>query len=1055
MRTRSRFKYFVPLMSVLMVLCMLFAPSGEARAQRAGVITGTVVDEQGDPVIGATVAVGGKAIAVTDLDGRFKVSATAGQTITVSYVGYKAKSAPARDGMTMTLGADVSQIQEVQVVGYGVQKKVTVTGAVSSVKGNALAETPTGSINNMLAGAVTGLSSVQVSGEPGSDAAAIYIRGKGTFVSSGQSPLLQVDGVERSFNDLDPNEIESITVLKDASATAVYGVRGANGVILVTTKRGQEGKAKVSFTSNWSVVKPSKALELANSYEYATFRNRRDLYDFTPTATAQEFTPTFNDAILKKFRTHSDPILYPDLNWIDFVLDKSTLQSQHNMNISGGTKTARYFISAGAYTQDGMFKTHNMPYDNNYSYNRFNYRANLDLDVTKTTLLSLNLSGVVANKTNPQGSQGATGFFKSLYYTTPFSSPGIVDGKYVTTSTDYGGENSLPFVGATGMGYYGAGIAKSTTNTLSVDVILNQKLNFITKGLSFKLKGSYNSTFSYYKNGTQRLATYTPVVLSTDAQGVSQIGYKMVGANDVMSYSTGSGRGRNWYMDASLNYDRNFGLHHVGALLLYNQSKEFYPRTYSAIPMGYVGLVGRVAYDWNNRYMAEFNIGYNGSENFHKDRRFGTFPAVSVGWVFSDEPFFKPATRVVSFGKLRATYGVVGNDKIGGDRFMYTPDPYYINNSALLNRVGRAYDFGTDGAIQNAAFEAMRHNENVTWEKAYKQNYGVDLRFFKDRLGASFDYYVEHRKDILLKDDTAPNLIGFTLPYANLGEAKSWGWELSLSWDDKIGKSFRYNVGLNLSHNQNEVVEMKEAPLTYAYEYAKGHRIGSRRLHQFWKLYYEGCEADYEKEFGKPFPKQYISELRPGDCVYVDLNGDGIIDSHDTSRELGSKTDDPEYILGLNLGFTWKDLTVSTRWTGAFKVSRMLGGTFMRPFHSNADNDMGGLLKWMYDNSWTEQNPNAFYPRVTGERAANQNYIGSTLYEVDADYLRLKSISISYNLRFPFLKKLKVQRCALTFSGYNILTISDFHWGDPESAVTDSPAYPLTKTYSLGLQVNF
>ncbi|WP_048797878.1 TonB-dependent receptor plug domain-containing protein, partial [Segatella buccae] len=279
----------------------------------------------------------------------------------------------------------VSQIQEVQVVGYGVQKKVTVTGAVSSVKGNALAETPTGSINNMLAGAVTGLSSVQVSGEPGSDAAAIYIRGKGTFVSSGQSPLLQVDGVERSFNDLDPNEIESITVLKDASATAVYGVRGANGVILVTTKRGQEGKAKVSFTSNWSVVKPSKALELANSYEYATFRNRRDLYDFTPTATAQEFTPTFNDAILKKFRTHSDPILYPDLNWIDFVLDKSTLQSQHNMNISGGTKTARYFISAGAYTQDGMFKTHNMPYDNNYSYNRFNYRANLDLDVTKTT----------------------------------------------------------------------------------------------------------------------------------------------------------------------------------------------------------------------------------------------------------------------------------------------------------------------------------------------------------------------------------------------------------------------------------------------------------------------------------------------------------------------------------------------------------------------------------------------------------------------------------------------------------------------------------------------
>lgn len=1046
MRTKQReLKFYVPLIAALMSLFLLTIGSQNVYAQGQGGITGTVVDEAGEPVIGATIsAEGGKVGSITDFDGNFNIKVKAGTKITISYIGYKTQTIVAKSGgNNVVLVQDNTVLQEVQVVGYGVQKKVTVTGSVSSVGGKALAETPTGSINNMLAGAVTGLSSVQVSGEPGSDAAAIYIRGKGTFNADGQAPLLQVDGVERSFNDLDPNEIESITVLKDASATAVYGVRGANGVILVTTKRGAEGKAKVSFSTNYSMVTPSKPLELTNSYQYATFHNAAKIADGA--------TPMFNDYVLERFQKGDQPVLYPSIDWIDFVLDNTTLQTQHNMNISGGTKTARYFISVGAFTQDGMFKQQNQPYDNSYNYKRFNYRANLDLDVTKTTLLSMNLSGIVGDKINPQGSQGATGFFKTLYYATPFSSPGIVDGMYVNNDTSYGGENSLPFIGATGMSYYGKGYVKSNTNTLSVDLILNQKLDFITKGLSFKLKGSYNSSFTSYKTATQGLATYTPVIL-TDGS----VGYKKNGENGTMSYTTSSGYARNWYMDASFNYDRDFGLHHVGALVLYNQSKTYYPSSYPAIPTGYVGLVGRVAYDWNNRYMAEFNIGYNGSENFHKDRRFGVFPAVSVGWVLSDEPFFKPLTKVISFVKLRATYGMVGNDKVGGYRFMYTDDPYYVNNSSLLNRTGYAYNFG-DNAIQNGAYEASKNNPDVTWEKAYKQNYGIDINFLNDRLRANFDYYKEHRKDILLRDGTAPNLIGFSVPYANLGEVKSWGWELSLNWQDKIGSDIKYNVGVNLSHNQNEIIEMKEAPLSYDYEYQKGHRIGSRRLYKFWKLYYDGCEADYEKEFGQPFPQQIISNdnLLPGDCVYVDLNGDGKIDTDDTSRDLGTKTDDPEYILGINLGFTWKDLSVSTRWTGGFKVSRMLEGTFRRPFHSNADNETGGLLKYMYENTWSENNTGAFYPRATFTRAEAQNYASSTLYEVDADYLRLKSINITYNLRFPFLKKLKIERCALTLSGYNVLTFTSFNWGDPESRVTDAPQYPLTKTYSLGLQLNF
>ncbi|MCH3995448.1 MAG: TonB-dependent receptor plug domain-containing protein [Prevotella sp.] len=331
MNSRSRINFYFPVLIVGLAFLMLFVNNSMIYAQTQDQITGSVVDDHGDPVIGATVSMGGKAGAVTDLDGNFRISAKSGEKLKVSYIGFKPKTVIAKTGgMQITLVSDVNQIQEVQVVGYGVQKKVTVTGAVSSVQGEALTETPTGSISNMLAGAVSGLSSVQVSGEPGSDAATIYIRGKGTFNSSGQAPLLQVDGVERSFNDLDPNEIESVTVLKDASATAVYGVRGANGVILVTTKRGKEGKAKISFSTNWSVVAPSKPLKLANSYEYATFRNLRDQYDFTPTATNPTFVPVFSDAVIEAFKTHSNPILYPDMNWVDFILDKSTLQTQHN-----------------------------------------------------------------------------------------------------------------------------------------------------------------------------------------------------------------------------------------------------------------------------------------------------------------------------------------------------------------------------------------------------------------------------------------------------------------------------------------------------------------------------------------------------------------------------------------------------------------------------------------------------------------------------------------------------------------------------------------------------
>ena len=1031
-----------------------FHPSGLSPAfaqaqsvQRQGMISGTVVDQNGETVIGASVIVEGAKTTqgtVTDFDGKFSLKVAPGTKLRITFVGYKPMVVEAKNGMRVTLNEDSNVLQGVEVVAYGTQKKVTVTGALSSIKGEELVRTPVSSVNNVLAGQLSGVTTVQYSGEPGSDAATVFVRGQATWEDS--APLIQVDGVERSMSDIDPNEIESITILKDASATAVFGVRGANGVVLITTKRGKEGKARISGTTSFSLLMPTKMVEQASSYEYALFHNQMRENDGQ--------APQFTDEVLEKFRTGSDPIRFPSTEWADYIMKDATLQTQHNVNISGGSEKVRYFISAGVFTQGGLFQQFAQDYNNSYSYNRFNYRANLDMDVTKTTTISLNIAGNASNANKPYTGQGASGMIMAAYQATPFSSPGIVDGRLVSTTTDYT-DVQLPFVGGSGMTYYGAGFMKTQINKLQMDLQLEQKLDMITKGLSFKIKGSYNSQYNVSKNGSAAVATYNPVL-----QDDGTLAYRKIGSDEPVSYSTDTGKARDWYAEASLNYSRSFGLHTVGALLLYNQSKQFYYSSteYPDLARGYVGLVGRVTYDWNNRYLAEFNIGYNGSENFAPENRFGTFPAGSIGWVMSEEKFFKPLSKVVSFFKLRASWGLVGNDKIGGSRFMYLDDPYTVNNEAIWARGGRGYSFGIENStIYPGAFEASRNNPEVTWEKAFKQDYGFDLNLFDNRLRTVFDYYKEHRTNILLRDGTAPGIIGFNVPYTNMGEVDSWGWEVSLKWQDEIGKNFRYWVGLNLSYNQNEIKEMKEAPLNNEYQYQKGHRIGSRSQYLFWRYYYDGAEADYEREFGRPFPQQIINNdnLQPGDAIYVDLDGNGVINENDMSRDYGY-TDDPEYIAGLNLGFQWKDLSVNMQFTGAWNVSRYLSDVFMRPFQGRTTTDQGGLLKYHLDHTWTVDNPSqdAEYPRAT-QTNGSQNYTSSTLYEKDAKYLRLKTLEVAYDFHFPFMKSIGLNQLQLALSGYNLFTITPYIWGDPETRASASPSYPLQRTYTVSLKLGF
>ena len=889
---------------------------------------------------------------------------------------------------------------------------------------------------------MAGLTTVQYSGEPGSDAASIFVRGQATFNNS--SPLIQVDGVERDFNEIDPNEIESISILKDASATAVFGVRGANGVVLITTKRGKEGKAKISISTSASIIAPTESIKMANSYQYATFYNQMLANDGK--------APMFSDEIVQRFQDKSDPIRFPSVDWIDYCLKDMTLQTQHNVNISGGTERVRYFISAGAYTQGGLFKDFGLPYDLTYQYNRFNYRSNLDIDVTKTTTLTMNVAGNVNNSSKPYTGQGSAGMLINMYYSTPFSSPGFVDGKLVNTTKDYN-DLRLPFTGGSGMSYYGGGFMKTSNNTLNADLQLKQKLDFITKGLSFHIKGSYNSGFTSYTQASASVATYTPVL-----QEDGSIAYKKAGQNSQLKYEDRDpGKSRNWYMEAALNYARDFGNHHVTGLVLYNQSKTYYPSTFSDIPQGYVGIVGRATYDWKNRYLAEINVGYNGSENFAPGKRFGTFPAGSFGWIVSEEKFWEPIKSVVNFLKFRYTIGLVGNDKIGGSRFMYMSDPYDVNNSSLINRDGHGFIFGINNSTASpGAYESSKNNADVTWEKALKTNYGVDVNFLDDRLRTSFDYYHEDRKDILLSDGTAPSVLGFAVPMANLGKMRSWGWEITLKWNDMIGKDFRYNVGLNLMYNQNRVVDRKEAPMNEEYMYQKGRRLGSRSQYLFFEYYNEDTTPiRYQEVYGVDMPKQLTDKLKNGDCVYVDLSGDGKIDANDASRDYGF-TDDPEYMAGLNLGFSWKGFDFSMQWTAAWNVSRSISSVFRQPFTDRTDTDQGGLLVYMLDNTWTNDNPNpnAKYPRATIDNKTN-NYAGSTLWEQDAKYIRLKNLQLAYNFNLPFMKKLKLNMMQLAFSGYNLLTFTPYIWGDPESRASNSPSYPLTKTYSLSLKLGF
>ena len=1053
MKKKSKFY----LLGILALFCLM----PNALFAQNLTVEGTVKDEMGEPLIGVTVQVQGAGTgAITDVDGHFIIpSVRRGATIEFSYVGYSTQSRKVEGRIIdVTMEPDRKDLDEVVVIAYGQQKKVTITGAVSAVGGEELLKAPVANVANALQGKLPGISVVQPSGMPGDDAPVIRVRGTGSLNDA--TPLVLVDGVERSFSQLDPNEIQDISILKDASATAVFGVRGANGVILVTTKRGAPGKASVTVSASAAVQQISQFIDFADSYTYGKMWNYSKITDELPmnqwpgTTNITDYTPyantgiKFSQDVMEHFRTGDMPTTFPNTDWIDYMMKDAAWQEQVNVNVNGGSEKVRYFISAGFLNQNSLFETFSQNDDETFKFNRFNYRANLDINVSKYSQLALTLGGRVQNRTTMGGGEGF--IFRYLQGATPYAGIGVDgQGRHIIADKNIVGAYDRDALS----NYYDLGYQNESTNALNLDLQYKLDMSFLTPGLDFRIKGSYNTEYTARKNRQNGFGT-----------GVTYVA-TLVGGKEVLRkegitwpipYSEAKWGSRNWYAEASFNYARKFGKHNVGALLLYNQSKTYYPwdsdnSLYISIPKGYVGLVGRVTYDYDTRYMIDFNIGYNGSENFAEGKRYGTFPSFSVGWIPSSEKFWEPIKPYIGYLKLRGSWGKVGNDNTNGARFLYLPGAWqFYKGTETSNPQSRGANFGTSGEWLQAVRELTAGNPNVTWETASKINVGLDAAFLNDRLTVNLDLFWEDRKDILVSNASLlPAVTSLPVSYVNEGRVMNHGYELTLRWADQVG-DFRYQISPSIAFARNKVIEMLEVPPMFDYLSRTGLPVGQPFGYDLFEFYQEGTEDRYLAKFGVPMPDQNI-DLKYGDAVYVDLNADGIIDQND-QKPLGYTTN-PEITWSINASLNWKGLDFSMLWVGANNTSRTLNGYFRDQFGST---DTSALVQWVAENSWTEDNPGASLPRISFNHRTHNNR-DSQAWMINSKYVRLKNLEIGYTFNKPkWLPLLNYVR--FYASGQNLLTFADFKGNDPEAPGTGldlGMRYPMTRVYNFGLQVNF
>lgn len=1013
-------------------------------------IEGKVVDETGEPLPGVTVVIQGSSRGViTDIDGSFIINVKETDNLLVSYIGMETQTVPVagKKKIFVTLKTKTDMLEEVTVVAFAKQKKESVIASVSTVKPAEL-KVPSSNLTTALAGRMSGIISYQRSGEPGQDNADFFIRGVTTFGTGKANPLILIDGVEFSSSDLarlNTDDIASFSIMKDANATALYGARGANGVILVTTKEGAEGKAKLSVRYEQSISGPADEVELADPITYMKLHN-----EAVRTRDPLGVLPYSNEKIANTAKG-LNPYVYPANDWRDIMFKDFTTNQRLNLNISGGGSVARYYVAASYSSDNGILKedTRNN-FKNNIDLKKYLLRSNININLTKSTEMIVRLHGTFDDYTGPL--DGGSGLYWQVMRTNPVLFPAfyLPDEANKTTKHilfgNYDRGNYINPYANMIRGY------KDYSNTVVLAQLeLKQNLDFITKGLSARAlfntsRTSYFDVSRYYTPFYYNIADYDKF---TDT-------YKLLPLNaesgkEYLSYSEGGKEvSSTTYFEAAAQYNNTFAKkHNLSGLLVFTLREALYGNAgdlLKSLPYRNIGLAGRFTYAYDSKYFLEANFGYNGSERFSSQERYGFFPSVGVGYLVSNEDFWKPLSNVFTKLKLKATYGMVGNDAIGSnsDRF------FYLSNVNLDNK-DKGYGFGTDfGYWRNGVSISRYEDPSITWETAYKQNYGVELNFF-NKLEIQADYFREDRKKILQNRWSIPSTMGLQAsPQANIGESFASGIDMSVDYSHSFNKDMWLSIRGNFTYATSEYKVYEEPD----YSDTPWRSYIGTSLAQGRGLIAERLFVDEEDV--KNSPKQMFGEYGAGDIKYKDINMDGIIDSKDYVPIGFPHT--PEIIYGAGFSFGYKGLDFSAFFQGSARSSIWLDVNNITPFIDTDQNSslssQNALLQIIADNHWSEDNrdPYAFWPRLS-DHALSNNAQWSTWYMYNGAFVRLKTMELGYTLPQKLTKKAYIQSLRIYLSGTNLLTFSKFKLWDPEMG--NGLGYPIQRVFNIGINVNF
>ena len=1037
-------------------------------------VSGTVLDKTtNDPLIGVSVVVKGvtNAGTITDMDGKFTLKLPYAEApLVFSYLGYQPQEIVpgAKKELTVLLQEDTKALQEVVVVGYTKQRKETMIGSVATITTKDLTQSPTANINNALAGRLPGLIVNQYAGgEPGVDQSELFIRGKATY--GNQSAIVIVDGIERDMSYLAPDEIETFTILKDASATAAYGIRGANGVIVITTKRGKAAeKATVNLKASIGINQPIGFPEYLGSADYATLYNEARLNDAKMTGADISSLNLFSQQAIDNFRRakgdNSDGLGY-DWDYYDFAF-KPGLQEDVSLSIRGGTDKVRYYVLANYFSQGGNYKYSNAgEYDSQTRFTRYNFRSNIDININRYLSTRLDLGARITDRNAPGTTAGR---LMTICATQPPYLPILVEENSHPQNEEYIQQNPRGMLYGDNIYRYNilgelsrTGYLNEKNTYLNGSFAMNLDMEFLTKGLKAEVMFSYdasegrwiNRKLDTYKDGYReypKYATFMPIEGSDVymAGGHYTGAYKTGNKYDIdqtigngFSHNASDGR---TYIQARLDYNRLFNdRHELTAMLLANRGNR---TVNNELAYHSQGITGRFAYYYNQKYLMEFNFGYNGSENFAPGKRYGFFPAASVGWVVSEEDFMKKASWI-DFLKVRASYGLVGSDNVSS-RFPYLA--FYGG--------GSGYDFGNNfGTNVGGTSEGNLANANLTWEKARKLNVGVDFTTLNQRLALTVDAFYEYRFDIItdMNGDGImgyPDIVGKDAALQNLGEVSNRGVDIELSWNDKIGKDFRYYIRPNLTFSRNRLEYKAEVARKNSWRKETGKRLYENFVYVFDHFAADQEEADRLNKIGY----QPWGQLIPGDVVYKDLDRNGVIDDEDRTAMGNPRS--PELMFGIPFGFQYKNFDFSVLLQGATKSSILLNGAAVFDF-PQFEQDKIGRVKKMHLDRWTpETAATAKYPALHYGTHDNNKNGNSSLFLYDASYLRLKNVEIGYNVSPQLLRKIHVQQARIYVQGLNLLTFDKLGDVDidPETKSGDGASwYPIQKVFNFGIDITF